>query len=420
MPIREFAARRLATLALAATLAVGACSSPAPTASPTAVPITPAPATPAASQPPAAEIYAAIRQQVEAIRGLEPTADVDPVTIDAEQLRKNLEAEFDAENGAADLRFSEQTLIALGLLPKGSSLRDITLDFQAGQVAGYYSPDKKELYVVSRSGGVGAAEKVTYAHEFTHQLDDQKFDLSKLGTDSSNQSDRALAQLGLIEGDAVSVQNTWTIQTLTPRELGELVQASLDPVALEALGRAPAYLRETALFPYQDGMHFVTGLISRGGYDAVNAAYGEPPASTEQILHPEKYASGEEPKVVKIPKLFDPGLPAGWRALGQDTLGEFMFRLWLVQGGVEATQAATAAAGWGGDRLELYQSPNGSSLLLVTEWDSLADASEFAAAAKAALPVLKLQGDVVFDERAPNVFVDVGDDAATITPRVFR
>jgi hypothetical protein len=420
MPIREFAARRLATLALAATLAVGACSSPAPTASPTAVPITPAPATPAASQPPAAEIYAAIRQQVEAIRGLEPTADVDPVTIDAEQLRKNLEAEFDAENGAADLRFSEQTLIALGLLPKGSSLRDITLDFQAGQVAGYYSPDKKELYVVSRSGGVGAAEKVTYAHEFTHQLDDQKFDLSKLGTDSSNQSDRALAQLGLIEGDAVSVQNTWTIQTLTPRELGELVQASLDPVALEALGRAPAYLRETALFPYQDGMHFVTGLISRGGYDAVNAAYGEPPASTEQILHPEKYASGEEPKVVKIPKLFDPGLPAGWRALGQDTLGEFMFRLWLVQGGVEATQAAAAAAGWGGDRLELYQSPNGSSLLLVTEWDSLADASEFAAAAKAALPVLKLQGDVVFDERAPTVYLAVGDDAATITPRFFR
>jgi hypothetical protein len=123
---------------------------------------------------------------------------------------------------------------------------------------------------------------------------------------------------------------------------------------------------------------------------------------------------------VKIPTLFDPGLPAGWKALGQDTLGEFILRVWLVQGGVSLAEATTAAAGWGGDRLELYQSPNGSSLLLVTEWDSLADASEFAAAAKAALPVLKLQGDVVFDERAPTVYLAVGDDAATITPRFFR
>lgn len=419
MPIRRPAQRRSIASLLAVAMLLVACNPPVPTASPTTVPVTPLPPTPGASQPPAADVYAAIRQAVETIRGLRPTADVGPVTIDAAQLRTNLTAEFDAENSAADLKFSEQELITLGFLPAGASLRDITLDFQSGSVAGYYSPDKKELYVVSRSGGVGAAERVTYSHEFTHQLDDQNFPLLGLLGDTANESDGSLAALGLIEGDAVSVQTTWTLQTLTPQELGELLQASLDPAALEALRRAPAYLRETSLFPYQDGNNFVQSLLATGGYAAVDDALGKPPVSTEQILHPEKYASGEKPKVVKIPNLFDPSLPPGWKALGQDTLGEFILRVWLVQGGVPTVAAATAAAGWGGDRLELYESPGGHSLLLVTEWDTQADAAEFATSAKTALAGLALSGSVVFDERSPIVYLAIGDDAPVIEPRIF-
>jgi hypothetical protein len=414
--------RRLA-VALATTLLLVACT-PTPTAAPTAT--SPAPtqapatATPGPSAPPAAEVYAAIRKDVEAIRGLQPTTSVDPVAIDGAQLLKNLTAEFDSENKPSDLQFSEAMLIALGLVPPGSSLRDLTLDLQGNNVAGYYSPDKDELFVVSRSGSLGPAEEVTYSHEFTHQLQDQNFNLDKLGTDAVNQSDRALAQLALIEGDAVSVQNRWMTANLTPEEMGQLLAASLDPEALAALQRAPAYLRETSLFPYLSGNPFVESLIAGGGYRAVNDTFAKPPVSTEQILHPDKYATGEAPKVVTIPTLFDPGLPAGWKALGQDTLGEFVLRLWLMQGGVAATQATTAAAGWGGDRLELYDSPGGTSLLLVTEWDGLPDASEFAAAAKTALTGLGLKGNVVFNERAPTVYVALGDDATVIEPRFFR
>jgi hypothetical protein len=342
------------------------------------------------------------------------------VTIDAQQLRTNLTAEFDRANSAKDLKFSEDALIALGLLPAGASLRDLTLDFQGSQVAGYYSPDKNELFVVSRSGALGPAEEVTYSHEFTHQLQDQHFVLDDLGAGAANQSDRALARLALVEGDAVSVQNRWTAENLTPEEMGQLLTASLDPKAIEALQRAPAYLRETALFPYLTGNPFVESLIAGGGYEAVNDALATPPVSTEQILHPEKYARREAPTVVKIPILFDPRLPAGWTARGQDTLGEFILRLWLIQGGVAAPQATAAAAGWGGDRLELYDSPNGRSLLLVTEWDSLIDASEFATAAKLALNGLDLKGNAVFDERAPTVYVALGDDADVIEPGFFR
>ena len=420
MPIRRPAPPRRLAAWLAAVLVAGACSPTAPSPGPTATALPPPSPSPAASRPPAAEVYAAIRNDVEAIRGLQPSEAVDPVTIDEAQLRKNLTAEFDAETTASDLKFSENVLITLGLLPAGSSLRELTLDLQGSQVAGYYSPDKNQLFVVSRSGGLGPAEEVTYSHEFTHQLQDQTFNLDKLGADATNQTDRALAQLALVEGDAVSVQNRWTTANLTPEEMGQLLSASLDPKALEALQNAPAYLRDTSLFPYLRGNPFVETIIASGGYKAVDAAFADPPVSTEQILHPEKYAAGEAPKVVKIPTLFDPALPRGWKAMGQDTLGELILRTWLVRGGVASAQATTAAAGWGGDRLELYASPNGITLLLVTQWDGLSDASEFAVAAKAAVQGLGLKGGVVFREEAPTVYVAVGDDADVFTPRFFR
>jgi hypothetical protein len=412
---RHSLARRLVAL-LGTVALVVACTptpsaSPSPTPSPTPGPTLPPP-TPTGSTAPAAEVYGEIRDAVSAIRGLQPTADVDPVTIDGDQLRTNLEAEFDQENRAEDLRFSEESLILLGLLPPGSSLRALTLDFQGGQVAGYYSPDKKELYVVSRSGRVGAAEEVTYAHEFTHQLTDQRFDLSKFAVDATNQSDRTLAQLALIEGDAVSVQTTWMLQNLSSEQMGELLAASLDPEALAALQRAPAYLRETALFPYQNGQAFVTGLLSSGGYDAIDAAYVDPPASTEQVLHPRKYALREAPVEVNLPADLATTVGAGWTEAGQDTLGEFILRLWLTQHGASLGVATAAAAGWGGDRLVLLRGPSGALTVGIrTVWDTAADADEFSGAARTAAASLAAAHVVRHHEGSKVVVVAVGDAA---------
>jgi hypothetical protein len=353
-----------------------------------------------------AQVYGAIRSQVEAIRGLQPTADVDPVTIDANQLRTNLTAEFDTSNTATNLQFSQDELETLGLLPKGASLRDLTLDFQSASVAGYYSPDKKQLFVVSRSGGVGPAEEVTYAHEFTHQLTDQHFDLSKLGTDAAHQSDRALAQLSLIEGDAVSVQTTWTLQNLTAQEMGQLLSASLDPAALAALQRAPAYLRETALFPYQGGLSFVTTMLRNGTYDQVDTAYADAPQSTEQILHPEKYTAHERPVDVRLPGGLAGKVGSGWTDAGGDTLGELVLRLWLTQNGVPAATATPAAAGWGGDRLAVLRGPSGNVTVAIrTEWDTPADADAFAGAALAAMQAGRLDGTVRRLAAGPKVVV---------------
>ena len=365
--------RQPATFVLVAVLALGACGTVAPTTAPSAT------LGPSESTRPASELYAEIRAAVVAIRGLQPTKAVDPVTIDDATLRKNLEAEFDAENTPAELATAEDVLITLGLLQPGTSLRATILDFQAGQTAGYYSPDKDQLFVVNRTGRLGPSDLVTYAHEFTHQLQDQNIDLNSLGLDVADQGDRSLARLALIEGDAVSVQTTWMTANLTPEQLGELLSSALDPKALEALRRAPAYLRDTSLFPYQDGYAFVSRLLSNGGYAAVDAAFRDPPDSTEQILHPDLYLQRAPPIEVALPAGLAGTLGAGWSEAGRDTLGELILGIWLREGGASPAEARIAAAGWGGDRLVLLRGPNDQATVgLRTEWDTPQDAGEFA------------------------------------------
>ncbi len=241
------AVRSVTALALAVGVALAGCDATAPSQTPNPT-LRPAPETPGATRPPAtpngaprppAEVYAEIRTAVEAVRGLQPKSAVDPVSIDETQLRANLESEFDAAQTPAQLKDTEDLLVSLGLLPKGASLRAITLDFQSGQVAGYYSPDKDELFVVNRTGTIGPVDEATYAHEFTHQLQDQHFDLDKLGLSATDQSDRSLGRLALVEGDATSAQSSWMTTNLDSKELGELFAAALDPESRGARQAAP-------------------------------------------------------------------------------------------------------------------------------------------------------------------------------------
>ena len=406
--------RRSAALVVAFAMLVAACGTTTP--SPSATPVaTTGPTAPTGSARPAAEVYAEIRGAVADIRGLQPTADVDPVTIDEAVLRTNFEAEFDRVYTPTQLRDTEDLLIALGLLPQGASLRAITLAFQAGQVAGYYSPEDDELFVVSRSGRVGGAEKATYAHEFTHQLQDQRFDLGALGIETTDQSDRALARLALVEGDATSVQTEWMTSFLDARELGEVLAAALDPAALEALQNAPAYLRDTATFPYEDGLAFVSRLLAGGGYAAVDAAYADPPDSTEQVLHPDLYLVREPPIAVELPDGLPAALGAGWTEAARDTLGELIIRTWLREGGVTVANARAASAGWGGDRLALLRGADGGiAVALLTAWDTTADADEFAAAARLAVAALPAGGTVGHASGSSTVSIGIGQDAAAI------
>jgi hypothetical protein len=382
-------------------------ASPGPTASPT---VPPDPAT----------VYAAIEEQVRAIRALEEKAPVQPKVLDEAALSAYVKEQFRKDNPEALVKANERMLKVLGLLPADASLEDLYISLLSGVVAGLYNPKDKTLYVVSRSGGLGPTEKTTFAHEYTHALQDQNFGLGGLQLDAPGQGDRGMARLALVEGDATLLMTLWQIDHLSQAELIQLLGESLDPAVTGPLEKMPAVLRESLLFSYTGGLTFTQGLHSSGGWAAVDAAFGKPPASTEQILHPEKYDSGEAPTIVDLPDDLAARMGAGWSLGLEDTLGEFQLKVWLANaaGGVATDQAnaAKAAAGWGGDRVTVLDGPGGATAVVIrSEWDSASDAAEFATQAELVVVSLSGAGDVLAGAGGTNVTVVLAPSADLVS-----
>ena len=184
---------------------------PARRVSPTALPS----ASPSAAGSPTADpatVYAQIEAQVQQIRELSAKTPVEPKLLDDAALKANVAASFEKDNPPELVAANQRVYQLLGLIPDGTSLKDLYLKLLGSQVAGYYDSDTKELYVVSRSGGLGPTERITFAHEFDHALQDQNFGLDKLQLDAIGESDRSLARLSVAEGDATLLMSLWAGQ----------------------------------------------------------------------------------------------------------------------------------------------------------------------------------------------------------------
>ena len=420
---RQKPASVAAALIVAVAIAA-ACGPSAPTSSPSPSPTSTPVATPAESQEPApsgsavagdnAATYAAIEEQVLAIRGLEAKQDVNPTILDEQGVKEHTERNFREDNPPEYIEANEVLLRAFGLLEPDESLEELYIELLGSQVAGFYSPDTKELYVVSKSGALGPTEKTTYAHEYNHALQDQNFDLESLGFSEIGESDRSIARLALVEGDATLLMSVWQLNNLTQAEIMQLLGESLDPEATEILQRMPPVLRDSLFFPYTQGLTFTQRIQSAGGWDAVNEAFENLPASTEQILHPEKYDAGEEPVDVTLPSDLATAMGDGWSVTLEDTLGEFQIDLWLENaGGAGVSDSAGAAAGWGGDRVAILQGENDDwAVALKTQWDTKADLEEFRQAAETVVAAGRDPGEVRVDGDA--VWVIVASDASPL------
>jgi hypothetical protein len=407
-------------VALAALLLVAACGSTAPSATPGPT-ITPAPPSvaPTASPSPAASVdagavYDQVEQQVIAIRGLQPTKPVARQFIDQAELRTLITTEFDQETPPAYLAAQERLYKALGLIPADSSLRDLSLDLLSGGVAAFYRDDEGKLYVVSKSGGAGANDRFYFSHEYDHALQDQNSTIFKDQHGILDQSDRLLARQAVYEGDATLLMTQWAAANLTPSDMLDILSASSDPAAQAAMAKAPPILRDTLTFPYTTGLGYISNIQGQGGWDAVNALFKKMPASTEQILHPDK--ADEPPVAVTLPTDLETSLGKGWSVPMQDTFGELQLGIWLRESGVVAAAATDAAAGWGGDRLAVIEGPDGAwAVVMKTVWDTDADAAEFEAAATTALERSPGVAQVLPGSGGTTRWILVGSDAATVS-----
>ncbi|MEO8626162.1 MAG: hypothetical protein ABI452_05620 [Candidatus Limnocylindrales bacterium] len=369
--------RSLLTLTVLA-LFVG-CTSPTPTPTPT-VPPTPLPTADLTAQ------IEAVTGSVPDLRELQPTRDVPYEFITREQFQANLTELNDADTPAA-VRAAEARLYKrLGLLPADADMEALLNQLYGAQVLAYYNPEDGKFYIIKRDQPFNATDKIVVAHEYTHALQDQHFDLKDNTISDNSQGDAQLAQIAVIEGDATLTSQLWATDNL---DLGDMIQLLVDGFSelnQSSLEGIPLVLTRQLEFPYTEGFTFATALHDRGGFDAVNSAITTPPASTEQILHPDKYFAHEGAVEISMPDISS-SLGAGWSLAYQQTMGELLIQILAAGGeappgyipGLPATWPhADVAAGWAGDRLNMYEKSDGSWLIAwQTHWDTQADAITF-------------------------------------------
>ena len=309
-----------------------------------------------------------LAEQVSAIRELPLKRQLRSRVLDEATLAQKVSdlafAELDLEEVAAD----ERLLEALRLAPPGLDLVGITEALYREQILGLYVPEERMLYVKGGSERASAAQRVTSAHEITHALQDQSFGLVPLQDAVEDDSEASLALLSLIEGDAILTQQLWAEAHQSAAERQEALRDT--STGGDTLAAAPEYLRNSLFFPYQHGGSFVAELYSRGGFDAVDEAFAQPPTTSEQILHPEKYLAREGADDVEV----EQRPPQGWR---HDTTYEFgQFDLQQLMAAVGSAQASAVSQGWGGGEVRSWTRDGRTAVAFVLSFDSVADATE--------------------------------------------
>jgi len=330
-------------------------------------------------------LLARLAAAVEEIRHLTFSKDVKPELLTDEQLAARVDEQFRKDNPRAEIEQDDAVLTALGLLAPRDDLFEIVLAVQREQVAGYYDTKKKVLVVGGDIKNPTPLDQVLLAHEYVHSLTDQRFDLERFDKlVDAGKDDEATAFLSLIEGDATVMMFQYAAEYLTPSQQQD-VQNEAAGVPSDKLLAAPNIIRQSLLFPYQKGQEFVAALIANGGTAAIDKAYRDPPASTEQILHPSKYLSRrDEPTGVDVPDLAR-AMGAGWSALPSGGIGELDVQL-LVDQFLSSGDSRDAAAGWDGGRYAAADSVKGAVVAIETVWDSVAEAREAASILERWLP----------------------------------
>jgi hypothetical protein len=286
-----------------------------------------------------------------------------------------------------ELRGQTATYRVLGLIHDTLDLQKFFVPLLTEQIIGYYDPKTKVLYVVQ-----GAPEEyvgLTIMHELVHALQDQYVNLDSIQHVVGNDDVQAAAQ-AVIEGQA-------TYQTAAmmvgPANIAaalpsgwETIRASIrDAQASQPVfSAAPMVIQESLLFPYINGADFIRRYqLRRTG----PFAFDSMPVSTEQVLHDTAYFATppERPTTVVLPTV------AG--KIYENTMGEFGTRLFLFRhlrlrgdtSNASIRDAATAAAGWGGDRFATVRTAAGDGIAWVSVWDTPVDAAQFVSALDQAL-----------------------------------
>jgi hypothetical protein len=308
-----------------------------------------------------ARLVDSLRAPVEQAAGLRFTSPPRSAMRSREQVRDYLISKLDEELPPKRLSGLETAYRLFGLLPDTLQLRPLLLDLYTEQVAGFYDPDSATLFGVE--GADRTQLRLVLAHEMIHALQGQYLPLDSILSAREN-NDRLAAAQAILEGQATLA----SLEVLAPGkgvaqnpQFWELYreQVRQQQSSMPVFRRAPLVLREALIFPYLQGAEFMHWWESQG---RDSLPYGpRMPVSTEQILHPARYARGDAP--VGLAFAPDSGV------VYEDVLGETEIRVILASLAGSDEVQTVVPIGWGGDRFRLSRTPEGEALVWYVVWD---------------------------------------------------
>ncbi|HEY6806210.1 MAG TPA: hypothetical protein VI306_21705 [Pyrinomonadaceae bacterium] len=317
----------------------------------------------------------AVLKETSDLRELAILRDVKSGAQSRAEIERMVVKNLNTESTPAEMHAAEVVLKAFGLAPKEFNYRPFLVKLLTEQVAGYYDPKAQQFYLADWIELEG--QKPVMAHELTHALQDQHFNLRRFDKWPKGDSDAQLAAHALIEGDATLAMTLYMtkhplVALAFIRSLGATGAES------EQFKQAPRAIRDSLMFPYEEGSAWATQLYRRGGWKMVSDAFTKLPQSTEQILHVDKYYSYEAPVKLTLPELKSTLGPT-WKRLQSDVNGEWGIYLALDEFINDAEESKRAAAGWAGDRFVVYEGARADEVFLaqLTAWDTENDANEF-------------------------------------------
>lgn len=329
-------------------------------------------AQPAPKDPTATEIRQ-ILDELGKLMSLKPKSQVPFIRMTRDELRKFAESRLDTLIPPAEIAQEQAILRRFGLIPKEYDLRGGVLDMVSEQAAALYDEEKKRMVLLDLDGNE-MLERIALVHELAHALADQHYDLGTYLRDKRKElnDDEQLARSAAVEGQA-----TWLMMEHTLSRMGQSLRsnsamadmmgtmASAQAAQMAGMEKAPLYLREQLIFPYTEGMKFQQAVAVKMTEGAFSTPFTRPPASTQQILHPELYFSNLKPAPLRLPKRF---YPAGYKVETTGTLGEFDHRILFQEYGV--ADPKTLAAAWRGSTFEWVSKGNAFLLVHLTRWEN--------------------------------------------------
>ena len=309
-------------------------------------------------------VVAEISTFVEEERGLSFKEPATVTVLDETAFTERVFEDFDEDE--EQIRTNERVLKALGLLAPDVDLVADLRRFAAVGVLGFYDPETGELVV--RGSELTPGLKSTIAHELVHALDDQWFELHRPEYDDRD-DEIGFGFSAVVEGNAERISEQY-VSSLSPEERAAAQREELEAAGSIDLGSFPPFLIQSVIAPYVLGPTLVEVVMSVDGQDGLDAAFENPPLTSEQVMWPDRYLADDQPIVVAAPS-------ADGEIVDEGAFGALALQLMLAEI-IGFDPARQAAEGWGGDWYVAWEDGETTCVRAEFVGDTATDTSEIA------------------------------------------